>query len=164
MEISPRPIALAADHGGFELKEALTSWLIDRGYTLKDFGALTLDPADDYPDFGIPAAKWIAESPAERRGVFVCRNGQGLAIVANKVPGVRAFLVDYPGDFFMDEYANVLVLAGEYLSIDDAKQAIEHWLQLLNQPLAERHQRRIHKIEMLEQGGQLADRSSHSDE
>jgi ribose 5-phosphate isomerase B len=157
-------IALAADHGGFELKEALKPWFETQGYMLKDFGAFRLDPADDYPDYGIPAAQWIAESPTERRGIFICRNGQGLAMVANKVSGVRALLVDHPGDFFMDEAANGLVLAGDYLSVDQAKQAIEHWFYLLGQPLDDRHQRRIHKIEQLEQGGPVADRSRNIDE
>ncbi len=81
--------AIGADHGGFDLKEALKKYLLARGLTVKDFGALTKDPADDYPDFAQPAAQAVADGAAEL-GLLVCTSGVGICIAANKIPGVRA--------------------------------------------------------------------------
>ena len=145
----PIALVLAADHGGFALKEQLKPWLRQFG-EVKDFGANELDPADDYPDFGIPAARFVAEDVDHRRGVFVCGSGQGMAMVANKVPGVRALVVAHVEDFSNDEAANVLSLAGRSLTEDQAKEIVTRWLDSLETPLAERHQRRIEKITALD--------------
>ena len=67
----------------------LKKYLLARGLTLKDFGALTKDPADDYPDFVLPAAQAVADGRAEF-GLLVCTSGVGIYIAANKIPGVRA--------------------------------------------------------------------------
>lgn len=149
--MQPQPIiALAADHRGFALKQQLHAWLSAQGYELRDFGAAELTAEDDYVDYAVPAAEFVAADPAHRRGIFLCGNGQGMAMVANKRSGVRAFLVDHPGEFFMDEAAPVLVLAAEYLNYAEATAAIERWLAILAEPLAERHQRRIEKIMAME--------------
>ncbi len=106
--------ALGADHGGFDLKEALKKYLLARGLTVKDFGALTRDPADDYPDFAQPAAQAVADGHAEL-GLLVCTSGVGIYIAANKISGARA------GQAFDEKEAdlmrrhndvNVLCLAG----------------------------------------------------
>src|SRR5260221_5104293 len=81
--------AVGADHGGFELKELLKQHLQSRGMTFKDFGALTRDPADDYPDFAQPVAQAVAAGQAEL-GLLVCTSGVGIYIAANKIPGARA--------------------------------------------------------------------------
>lgn len=140
-------IALAADHGGFQLKQELKPWLVEQGFDVRDCGAATLDPTDDYPDFGQPAVKFVAENPTEHRAILICLSGQGMAMVANKVAGVRALVVAHVEDFSNDEAANVLSLAGRSLSVDQAKEVISRWLKSLETPLAERHQRRIGKIE-----------------
>ena len=91
----PRPasngmkVYLAADHGGFNLKEALKAYLQTQGYEVLDEGAHKLEPTDDYPDFMYPAAQKVA-ADMDSRGIFFCRSGAGAAIVANKVKGVRA--------------------------------------------------------------------------
>ena len=142
-------IALAADHGGFELKEALKTWLESKKFTVKDFGANELDMADDYPDFGRPAAEFIANDPDNYRGIFICKSGQGMNIVANKIPSIRSILVTHSADFTNDEAANVLSLAANTIDVDEAKQVVGLWLESLQQPLADRHQRRVMKIEHL---------------
>ena len=84
--------ALGADHGGYELKEALKQHLQQRGLSVTDFGAKSKEPADDYPDFAQPVAQAVAAGRAEL-GLLVCTTGVGMSIAANKVPGVRAALV-----------------------------------------------------------------------
>jgi len=143
-------IALAADHGGFELKQALKPWLESKQIEVKDFGANQLDMSDDYPDFARPAAEFIANDPEQLRGIFICKSGQGMAIVANKVPTVRAIVVPRLADFSNDEAANVLALAGDRMELSEAQQIIETWLKSLAEPLADRHQRRVMKIENVE--------------
>src|SRR5271170_6004058 len=81
--------ALGADHGGFEMKEALKQHLQSRGLTFLDFGAKTKDPADDYPDLAQPAAQAVADGRAEL-GLLCCTSGVGIYIAANKIPGARA--------------------------------------------------------------------------
>src|SRR5476651_2033209 len=85
-------IGIAADHGGFALKERIAGALKSAGHVVTDFGALKLDSVDDYPDFVIPLAKAVAVGEQER-GIALCSSGVGACIVANKVPGVRAALI-----------------------------------------------------------------------
>jgi glycine hydroxymethyltransferase len=84
--------ALGADHGGYELKEALKQHLQQRGLSVTDFGAKSKEPGDDYPDFARPVAQAVAAGRAEF-GLLICTSGIGMSIAANKVPGVRAALV-----------------------------------------------------------------------
>src|SRR5215510_2340332 len=85
-------IGIATDHGGFGLKEDLRLRLVEAGHDVVDFGARSLNPGDDYPDFVIPLARAVAAGTVER-GVAVCGSGVGASICANKVPGVRAALI-----------------------------------------------------------------------
>jgi glycine hydroxymethyltransferase len=107
--------AIGADHGGFDLKESLKKYLVASGKTVKDFGALTKDPADDYPDFAQPVAQAVAAGEAGM-GLLCCTSGVGIYVAANKIPGVRA------GQAFDEKSAalmrhhndvNVLCLAGD---------------------------------------------------
>jgi ribose 5-phosphate isomerase B len=82
-------VGIAADHGGFQLKQQLAKALSDAGYDVVDFGAHSLDPEDDYPDFILPLAKAVADGKADR-GIAICGSGVGACIAANKVPGIRA--------------------------------------------------------------------------
>ncbi len=145
-------IALAADHNGFALKEQLKGWLLERGDEVRDFGAASLDLADDYPDYGIPASRFVAEDPVNRRGILICGSGNGLAVVANKTPGLRAIVVSRTSEFANDEFAPVLALPANNVGLTEAQRIIERWLESLEQPLAERHLRRIDKIQKLETG------------
>lgn len=85
-------IGIAADHGGFELKERLKVLLAKAGYGVKDFGAAVYDAEDDYPDMIALLARGISEGVV-KKGLAVCGSGVGAAIVANKFEGVRAALV-----------------------------------------------------------------------
>ena len=94
--ILPNPlkrIGIAADHGGFELKEFLAGKLRAAGFEVTDFGDRQLKSDDDYPDFIIPLARALAAGTVDR-GVGICGSGVGASIAANKVAGVRAGLID----------------------------------------------------------------------
>jgi len=143
-------IHLAADHAGFELKEKIKKFLLEGGYEVKDHGALALDENDDYPDFMAPAAKAVAKEKGSR-GIFFGGSGQGEAMVANRVKGIRA-AVYYGGApkiiTLSREHndANVLSLGARFLTEKEAVAAVKLWLDT---PFSnkERHLRRIKKIE-----------------
>ena len=86
-------IGINADYGGFGLKQDLRSRLTAAGHDIVDFGANRLEPGDDYPDFVTPLARAVASGTVER-GVAVCGSGVGASVCANKVPGVRAGLIN----------------------------------------------------------------------
>jgi glycine hydroxymethyltransferase len=138
--------AIGADHGGFELKETLKKYLLARGLTVKDFGALIKDPADDYPDFAQPAAQAVAAGEAEL-GLLVCTSGVGIYIAANKIPGVRA------GEAYDEKSAalmrrhndvNVLCLAGD-TQPDLAKKIFDAFFNAKFE--GGRHERRVNKLD-----------------
>jgi ribose 5-phosphate isomerase B len=85
-------VGIAADHGGFELKQRLFAELRRARHEVNDFGATQLEPTDDYPDFVIPLARSLASGRIQR-GIVVCGSGVGACIAANKVPGARACLI-----------------------------------------------------------------------
>src|SRR3990167_1704705 len=125
-------IYLASDHAGFELKEKIEEFLKSKGYEVEDVGPHKLDPTDDYPDFIYPAAKKVSENPGSK-GIILGKSGEGEAIVANKVKGIRA--VVYYG--YQEEMiqltrehndANVLSLGAGFVSEEDAKKVVEMWL------------------------------------
>jgi len=142
-------IYLATDHAGFELKEKLLGFLVDKGYELEDFGALSYDKQDDYPDFILKAAQAVALDEGSK-GIILGGSGQGEAIVANKVKGIRA-VVYYGGHEDIIRLsrehndANILSLGARFLSEDEAKKSIELWLNTSFSE-EERHKRRIQKI------------------
>lgn len=144
-------IGLAADHGGFELKETIRCWLCESGYQVVDYGAAALDPADDFPDFVIPLARDVAAGKLSR-GIAICGSGVGACIAANKVPGVRAALIH---EIFSarqgveDDDMNVLCLGGQTLGPALARELITAFLQAQFRG-EERHRRRLEKIAVLE--------------
>ena len=85
-------IGVATDHGGFGLKEGLVAQLRAAGHEIVDFGANSLTPDDDYPDFVAPLGKAVAAGQVER-DVAICGSGVGASVCANKIPGVRAALI-----------------------------------------------------------------------
>ncbi|MBV8806345.1 MAG: RpiB/LacA/LacB family sugar-phosphate isomerase [Sinobacteraceae bacterium] len=89
-------VGIATDHGGFSLKQELAGRLKTIGHEVVDFGAHSLVPGDDYPDFVIPLARAVSAGQVER-GIAICGSGVGASVSANKVPGVRAGLI---GDHF----------------------------------------------------------------
>ena len=153
-------IYLASDHAGYELKEALAPFLVERGYTVEDVGPVELNPEDDYPDHMLPLALKVADDKGSA-GIVMGGSGQGEAMVANRVKGVRAAVYYGPpshkasdGQAAADiltlsrehNDANVLSIGARFISIEDATQAIIKWLQT---PFSgeERHARRIKKID-----------------
>lgn len=141
-------IYIAADHNGFAMKEDLKTWLQGKGYEVRDMGAEDFDADDDYPDYGIRVAEAVAENPEERFGVVLCGSGVGMAVVADKVAGIRAALIhdqEIAQAAQRDDDINVLALGASYISLDTAKEVIMAWLTT---PFsgAERHERRISKI------------------
>lgn len=143
-------VALGADHAGFELKEALKTWLIQGGHQVLDFGTNTSEPVD-YPDYALQVAEAVANAKAER-GLLVCGTGVGMAMAANKVPGVRAaFCPDLLTARLSREHndANVLALGGRIMGRELAIEILKVWLATAF--TAGRHQRRVEKISEIEQ-------------
>jgi len=85
-------VGIAADHGGYELKEYLTKMIRESGVEVIDFGDRQRVPDDDYPDFVVPLARAVAEGKVER-GIAICGSGVGASVCANKISGVRACLI-----------------------------------------------------------------------
>ena len=81
-------IALAADHGGFDMKELLIARLRQAGHEVSDFGARRPIPSDDYPDYVAPLARAVAAGEVDR-GIVICGSGVGASVAANKVKGIR---------------------------------------------------------------------------
>ncbi|HMQ15689.1 MAG TPA: RpiB/LacA/LacB family sugar-phosphate isomerase [Phycisphaerae bacterium] len=147
-------IGLAADHGGFELKQALAAALKTAGYDVRDFGAAAVDPADDYPDFVIPLARAVADG-AIQRGIAVCGSGVGAAVAANKVRGVRAGLChDHysAGQGVEHDDMNVLVLGGRVVGFAVAWDNAQAFLAARYTGEA-RHARRLGKVAAIEVAG-----------
>jgi len=144
-------IGIAADHGGFELKEKLAAQLREAGHVLIDFGAEKLTPDDDYPDFVIPLARALAAGKVDR-GVAVCGSGVGACVCANKIKRVRAALI---ADHFSakqgveDDHMNILCLGGRILGSAVAWDLVQTFLAA-EFSQAQRHLRRLSKVAALE--------------
>lgn len=144
-------IGICADHGGFELKEKIKSFLVENQFEPVDYGAMELNSADDFPDFVIPLAKAVA-SKEVFRGIAICGSGVGACVVANKIPGIRAALIT---DYFSahqgveDDDMNLICLGGRVIGYAMAEELV---LAFLNAKFigAERHLRRLGKIRNLE--------------
>lgn len=140
-------IIFASDHAGFDLKEELKVHVASLGHEIEDLGAHELDPSDDYPTFILPAARAVADSGDLVRGIILGGSGQGEAIAANRVVGIRA-AVYYggPNDIITlsreHNDANVLSLGARFISVEEAKEVVTLWLAT---PFGgdERHVRRI---------------------
>jgi len=141
-----RGIVLGADHGGFELKEALRERLQHEGWVVNDLGARTKDPSDDYPDFALAVAHRVAANSGEV-GVLICTSGIGMSIAANKVPGVRAALaVDDAAATAARQHnnANVLCLSKNHTP-EEAWTILRAFLSARFE--GGRHERRVGKME-----------------
>ena len=143
-----KTIVLATDHAGFELKEHVKRFLSKKGYNIKDFGALEYDALDDYPDFILPAAKYISEH--KLIGIIFGGSGQGEAIAANRIKGIRA-AVFYNGPDEIVELsrlhnnANILSIGARFVSNQEVEKVIELWLSTDFEE--GRHEKRINKLD-----------------
>jgi ribose 5-phosphate isomerase B len=140
-------IFVGADHAGFELKQKLVAELKRLGYDPVDVGPKTLDPQDDYPDYGKPVAQAVSDGTV-RRGVLTCGTGLGMSVVANRYPHVRAAMVWNPEIAELSRKhndANILVLPARCMS---ESEGVETLRRFLDTPFeGGRHQRRVEKIE-----------------
>ena len=143
-------IFLGSDHAGFQLKEEVKGFLIKKGYSVEDKGALQYQAEDDYPDFIRPVAEAVSKDPENVRGIIFGGSGQGEAMCANRIKGVRA-AVYYGGTVHIVELSrehnnsNILSLGARFLHSDEAKTAVDFWLRA--KFAGGRHQRRIDKID-----------------
>ncbi len=159
-------IAITTDHAGYQALQLLDAYIISLGHQTVNYGPKSLDIDDDYPDFMFPAAKAVAAGECER-GVILGGSGNGEAMAANRIKGVRAAVfygpaiaktaIDAEGKVSTDPYeiirlsrqhndANVLSLSGRFLNIEEMKTAIQIWLDTAFSGV-ERHARRIKKLD-----------------
>ena len=144
-------VGIATDHGGFALKEELLAKLQSAGHEIIDFGAHTLNPDDDYPDFVVLLAEAIVSGDVER-GVAICGSGVGASVCANKMTGIRAALIH---DHFSahqgveDDHMNILCMGGRTVGPEVAWDLVQAYLRA-EYSQAERHLRRLAKVAKLE--------------
>jgi len=141
-------IHIAADHAGYKLKESIKKILSNEEHFVTDHGALEYDALDDYPDFIFPAANAVANDK-NSRGIIFGGSGQGEAMAANRIKGIRAAVFyggnkDIPTLSRHHNDANILVLPGRYLDIQEAKKCVDNFLS--SSFKEGRHLRRIKKI------------------
>ena len=143
-------IIISSDHAGFELKNGIKNFLEEAGYEVRDMGPFEYRSDDDYPELILPVAIEIAKNPA-LRGIIIGGSGQGEAMSANRIKGVRA-TVFYGGNTDILKIsrqhndANVLSLGARFMNFDEAKEAVALWL---GTPFSgeERHKRRIFELD-----------------
>lgn len=145
-------IYLGADHGGWELKNKIREHLVHHQFEVEDLGAPTLVDGDDYPQYAYAvAAAVLGDTDEDPRGILVCGSGEGMAIAANRVGGIRAAVIWSPEvarESRRDNDSNVLSLPERFIDEDTALAIVDAWL---DQEFSgeERHQRRIDQIEEL---------------
>ena len=144
-------IAVAADHGGFSLREVVITILSEKGYEVEDLGAYDVDLSDDYPDFALSVASSIQSGRADR-GIIICGSGIGATIVANKVTGIRAGTCH-------DTYSarqgvehddmNVICMGARVIGSEVAKEVVLAFVAATFSG-EDRHMRRVEKVRKLE--------------
>ena len=144
-------IGIAADHGGFQLKQIIHPYLVSLNHEIVDYGAYEQDDLDDYPDFVAPLASGVSSGEVDR-GIAICGSGVGAAIVANKIKGVRGSLIT---DYFSahqgveDDDMNLLCLGGRITGHALAKELVKAFLEARFSG-GEKYVRRLNKIIALE--------------
>lgn len=144
-------IAIACDHGGLKLKNAVIKYVEKLGHETKDFGTYTTDSCD-YPDFAAAAAEAVASGEYER-GILVCSSGIGVSIVANKVPGVRCA---HCHDLYCAKYTRLhndanMIAFGEKVVGEGMMEELVYTFLTTEFEGGERHERRVAKIKALEE-------------
>lgn len=147
-------VAVGTDHAGFPLKEAVVGVVRSLGHEVLDCGAQTVIPGDDYPDYAEKVARTVTEGRAER-GILLCGSGVGASVAANKFVGIRAALCH---DTFSgrqgveDDAMNVLCLGARVVGPALASEIVQSFLRATFSG-AERHRRRVAKIQEFERRG-----------
>lgn len=146
-------VAIASDHGGFEQKEQLISYLKDElGCEVTDFGT-TSEESVDYPDYAEPVARAVASGEADR-GILVCGTGIGMALAADKVAGVRASSItrpDFAQLFRQHNNGNVICLSGRFITLEENQEIVKVFLTTEFE--GGRHAQRVAKIAKLDETG-----------
>ena len=159
-------VFFASDHAGFELKNNLVAWVKEVGHEAVDLGPYSFNPDDDYPDFVRLVAMEVSKDPENTRGIILGGGGQGEAMVANRLPFIRTAVfygpvkpltaINREGDTSDNPFevvilarshndANILSLGARFVSLEDARKAVQLFLET---PFSneERHIRRIKKL------------------
>jgi len=145
-------VYIGSDHRGFELKEKLFQFLVDKEYEVEDYGAYEYDKSDDYTKYAEKVASVVARGE-DVRGILICGSGVGVDIVANKFDGVRASLAktnDQVRAGRNDDDMNVLVIAADYTSEDEAKVMVETFLKTEFSG-KDRYKKRLQEIKRIEE-------------
>jgi ribose 5-phosphate isomerase B len=145
-------IAIGSDHAGLDLKQAVAAHLVARGHEVVDVGTTSRE-STDYPDYAAQVARRVAAAEVER-GVLVCGTGQGMAMAANKVPGVRAAVVNEPFSARMamlHNDARVLCLGARVVGEGVALECVDAWIAAAFE--GGRHARRVEGVERIGSGG-----------
>ncbi len=145
-------VALGADHGGFEMKQALVAILEEAGHEVLDLGADSANPNDDYPDFALAVGRAVVRGEAER-GILVCGSGAGAAIAANKLRGIRAALAHdtYTAHQMVEhDNANVCCLGARVIGPELAAEVVRTFVEARFSG-EERHRRRLAKVARMEE-------------
>jgi len=142
-------IAIASDHGGFDLKENIIAFLLKKGLENDNLGAHSTDSVD-YPDYGIKLAQAITDKKFVR-GILICGTGVGMSIVVNRFPGIRGTLCSdvYTAKMCREHNdSNVLIMGGRVIEVSLAIEILETWLNTEFE--GGRHQRRLDKIKNID--------------
>lgn len=149
--LSDMKISIACDHGAFELKTQVASYLQQNGYEVCDCGTFSADSCD-YPDFAAKCARLVAGGECDK-GIVLCTTGIGVSICANKVKGVRCALCRSLDEVELSRRhnnANVLAIGAKYTNFELAQQMVQTFLTTDFD--GGRHERRVAKIELIEKG------------
>jgi ribose 5-phosphate isomerase B len=138
-------IAIGSDHGGYELKNSIIEFLKQEKYAISDMGTHSKDSCD-YPIIGFEVAKAVSSGKADK-GILICKTGVGMAIIANKLHGIRAAAC-YDKDMAKSSRehndCNIIVLAASYTDMAKAKEILKIWLK--TDAAGDRHARRVKQI------------------
>lgn len=143
-------IAFGADHGGYQLKNALIEFVRSSGHTVIDCG-VNSDGSVDYPDYARAVCETITSGRADA-GVLICRTGVGMCIAANKIHGIRAgigYQTEVARLSRLHNHTNVLCFGGDFITVESARETLKMWLET---PYSDdpRHVRRVDKIMKME--------------
>lgn len=144
-----KKIAIASDHGGFDLKESVITYLLNGGWEVEDLGPHSGDSVD-YPDYGIKLAQQVAQKRVDR-GILICGTGIGMSIVVNRYPGIRGTLCS---DLFTAKLcrehndSNILIMGGRVIGKGLAAEIVNTWLKTPFE--GGRHQRRLDIINQID--------------
>ena len=144
-----KKIAIASDHGGFDLKKNIIAFLLNKGWVVDDFGAPSTDPVD-YPDYGIKLAEAIIDKKFVR-GILICGTGIGMSVIVNRFPGIRGTLCSdvYTAKMSREHNdSNILIMGGRVIGPGLAIEILDTWLNTEFE--GGRHQRRLDKIKNID--------------